>query len=320
VEAYVLKNADKLGYNTKGKDLSKGCTLWQDKDAPVYKELQGFLDDVTGYAEKVKAFPGVGDVRTQMTTKDGQEDVCSSLELHPGGLKALFPSGQLSQTNTSGYIEPLLPPMRHPGFCSDPKKYLLNLDYIVHDFAAMCRSLKPTSRIVLIDAGASLDYHNNYDGQLSPAVYLVEMFRKFGMPFDHIYAYEVTPLKPSSVFQKVPKEWLPAYHWINVGIDTTPGGKLNPLSMVLDNFNEDDLIVFKLDIDTPSLEMPLAQQLLKDDRFNTMIDQFYFEHHVHLFEIYKNWWGRGQVEGSVKDTLELFSQLRQKGIPAHFWV
>jgi hypothetical protein len=73
-----------------------------------------------------------------------------------------------------------------------------------------------------------------------------------------------------------------------------------------------------LDIDTPRLEMPLALQLLEDERLGKLVDQFYFEHHVHLSEIATSW--AGTMSGSVQDSLGLFHRLREKGIPAHFWV
>lgn len=65
--------------------------------------------------------------------------------------------------------------------------------------------------------------------------------------------------------------------------------------------------------------MPLARQLLADeDRiYQKLIDQFYFEHHVHLGELAPAWsW---TMEGTVKESLDLFYGMREKGIPSHFW-
>ena len=98
------------------------------------------------------------------------------------------------------------------------------------------------------------------------------------------------------------------------------GHKLNPLHSILSTFDEDDFIVVKLDIDTAWIEVPLAHQLLKggkDGLYHKLIDQFYFEHHVHLGEMKKKW--KQTMEGSIKDSLDLFHGLREKGIPAHFW-
>lgn len=223
---------------------------------------------------------------------------------------------QLSHTPTSGYVEPLLPPMRSHKYC-DPRQTsqkLMALDYLVHDFEHMCRKLKPTSRRVFIDMGASLAFHT---GGSVPVVELLQLYEKFGFAFDHIYGFEVTFQQPSDVFGTLlPEKYLASYHWINVGVDATEGHRLNPLHSILKQFNEDDFVVVKLDIDTPSIEHPLVYQLLNDPTYHHLIDQFYFEHHVNLEELKLNWY---PMVGTVKESLALFHGLREKGIPAHFW-
>ena len=101
--------------------------------------------------------------------------------------------------------------------------------------------------------------------------------------FDHIYGFEITKIDPKNVYEKsLPEEFIPAYHWINVGVSAEEGNKLNPLHSVVKKFNKDDFVVVKLDIDTSSVEVPLMKQLLedKDGVFSEIVDQFYFEHHV----------------------------------------
>ena len=63
-----------------------------------------------------------------------------------------------------------------------------------------------------------------------------------------------------------------------------------------------------------------SHQLLdggKEGRYHKLVDQFYFEHHVHLHELARAW-GRSMT-GSIKKSLELFQGLRRQGIPAHYW-
>jgi hypothetical protein len=73
----------------------------------------------------------------------------------------MFPSKQLSSGTSFGWIEPLLPPMCHPNFFLKGHKHLMDMDmsYMVHDFAAMCRHLKTTSQMILVDIGASWEFH-----------------------------------------------------------------------------------------------------------------------------------------------------------------
>ena len=162
--------------------------------------------------------------------------------------------------------------------------------------------------------GASLSFHGVDD---QPAVYLTKIYEKFGMPFDHIYAYEITPQEPAKVYELIPDSLKAAYHWINVGVDPTEGASMNPFTMLLSKFNVEDLIIVKLDVDTPAVEIPLAYQLLNNPRLGNLVDQFYFEHHVHLKELAPSW--QKSMNGSVKDSLYLFSELRQMGIAAHYW-
>mmetsp|Transcript_8811 Transcript_8811/g.12836 ORF Transcript_8811/g.12836 Transcript_8811/m.12836 type:complete len:270 (+) Transcript_8811:504-1313(+) len=243
-----------------------------------------------------------------------QENLCKSLRIHPEGLNAVFPSKQLSKSSRTGYIEPLTTPMRHPDFCNN-RKAAMDMKYMVHDYEAMCLSLKSTSRIVLIDMGASLSFHRR---GVVPIVHLLNEYKKFGFVFDHIYGFEITQQDPNEVYNDLlPEEFMSSYHWINVGVNATHGGKLNPLDSILRSFNEDDLVVVKLDVDTTSVEVPLAKQLLNDDSLNKLVDQFYFEHHVFMNEIAPSW--GTSMEGSLKDTFDLFSALREKAVAAHFW-
>jgi hypothetical protein len=164
--------------------------------------------------------------------------------------------------------------------------------------------------------GASLNFHGR---RQSPVVSLWNLYAKFGILFDHIYAYEMTPSDPKQVFKKVPEHLKAAYHWINVGVESDPKSSLNPWNVILDHYNEDDLIVVKLDIDTPDLERELAHQLLEHPRLTKLVDHFYFEHHVNQLELHSSWRASGEKE-SVKDSLELFRALREKGVASHFWV
>lgn len=326
VEKLVLDKATELGYDNKNPQGDDGCNIWLNKaskiDPDIHKNLTMYLEELKRYNELLKDFAGspVGDIRTLLTSDEDRENACQKLELHPQGLQGIFGgSQQLSHSTSFGWIEPILPPQRSPEYCFDKSRSnLLSMGYLVHDFAAMCRKLKPTSRTVLIDMGASLSFHNrDKDKVLAPPIYLMEMFRTFGMPFDHIYAFEITPTKPEKVIQNVPDHFLAAYHWFNVGVDFDVKSKSNPLKLVLENFTPDDLVIVKLDIDTPDIEIPLAKQVLENEELHPLIDHFYFEHHVLLKQLRPNW--KHTMKGSIKESLDLFVAIREKGIGAHFW-
>jgi hypothetical protein len=320
-ERYVIDHAVELGYDSQ--DWTKGCTIWGNATPPALSPgLHALVDELRDYNQRVDQFQPITDLRKMLKDDDDDHNakICQTLELHEEGLKGIFSSGEVSWTVNGGYVEPLLPPMRHPEYCFYGDRKLLDLGYLVHDFNHMCKKLKRTSRTILIDMGASLDFHERWnDLKDMPAVYLMELYRKFGFPFDHIYAFEKLAADPEQVYKRLPEHWLTSYHWINVGVDADPNSRLNPLKWILDSFEEDDLIIVKLDIDTPAIELPLVLQMLSDDRYNKLVDQFYFEHHVKLYELGRYWTSNGAT-GSIQDSLNLFAGLRAKGIASHFWV
>lgn len=347
-EKYLLEHAVELGYNstevwttdeTTGLKLARGCSIWNDpgvSNGEIHGALMSYKADLDRYNTAVRSFEPIPDHIDEI--RRGDYDTCINARVHPDGIRAMFPSDQLSRTRKSGYVEPLTPPMRSVGnLCAPPDPALkkncpppesryyrglcsrygiMELDYLVHDYEAMCLGLKPHSRRIFIDLGASLNHGTgNVVGQL------LDEYERFGFRFDHIYAYEMNFTNPEDVYGSLLAEkYMTSYHWINVGANPEVGHRLNPLHSILEQYNEDDFVVFKMDVDTYSVEMPLARQLLEGDpngRYHDLIDQFYFEHHVFLSEL-SYAWGESMV-GTIKDSLDLFHGLRARGIPAHFW-
>ena len=89
--------------------------------------------------------------------------------------------------------------MRSHKICDNVNQYLMSMDYLVHDFEAMCYKLKPTSKKVLIDMGAALDFHGK---KTQPIVNLLNLYEKFGFHFDHIYAFEIKFAQPQRKSRK----------------------------------------------------------------------------------------------------------------------
>lgn len=218
-EKYIVKHATELGYASTEVgtaqepwlNLVNGCTIWNDPKASndeIYNSLQSYLLDLDNYNEAMKNFVPIPDLLDEI--KKGNYDVCLSAKVHPDGLVSLFPSKQLSLTK-SGYVEPLTTPMRSMNFCKSSG--VMDMDFLIHDFEAMCRNLKPMSRRVFIDLGASLDH-----GTGNPVGWLLGEYEKFGFIFDHIYAFEIKFTKPEDVFgHLLADKYFAAYHWMNVG-------------------------------------------------------------------------------------------------------
>ena len=239
MEQYFIDNSEKLGLNNTSSTAT--CPLVFDDTSPVYDELRSYFEELEAYNRLVKDFePITYDLRDRIQLGEtNMEQVCSATQIHPEGLSGVFKSN-ISSSNHAGRMEPILPVMRDHRICDNIGSYLMSMEYLVHDFYSMCMRLKKTSRTVFIDMGASLQFHGSADS--SPAVYINRIFRKFGFKFDHIYAYEITQTAPSKAFESVPNELMNSFHWINVGVDPTPGAKLNPFTILVEHFNEDDFI------------------------------------------------------------------------------
>jgi len=327
VEQYVFEHAIRHGYHhTAEHDLPPLCPLWTDANYThppgiLYDALNQYRVELADYAHRLSTFqqqePPIEDLRIALRQGLDHATVCRRVELHEDGLAGIFSSSQLLSHGPFGAIEPLVQPLRHPEYCVQRPKRLMDISYLVHDFGVLCRRISAHSRFVFIDMGASLQF----GGSGSPVLELLRLYRHFGFPMDHIYAYEISPTDPSFVFERVPEDQLLSYHWINVGVSADPTHRLNPLYQLLNGFTKDDVVIVKLDIDTPSIELPLAQQLLNDTRLHQLVDHFYFEHHVAMNDILAPYaWKYNQVQGSFHDSLQLFAGLRQKGIAAHSWV
>lgn len=321
-EQYIIENSKQFGFDlvyNRSRDMATvppSCRIWADGSSllPSNASLTTYFAALDDYNHKISTFTPIDDLRDRLA-KDGNYDICESVDLHKDGVAGIFSNGLLSFGGSFGSIEPLLPPMRHPKFCFN-RTYLMELDYLIHDFGTFCRKLKPTSKTVFVDMGASFVFGQKR--KPSGVFSLIELYRKFGIVFDHIYGYEVTLMGASDVYHALPAHLRSAYHWINAGVDADVDSPMNPFNILKDHFTVDDFVVVKLDIDTPAIEGKLAQQLLQDDQLASLIDVFYFEHHVFLPELMP-YWGSG-VAGSILDSLELFSTLRKRGIGAHFWV
>eukprot|EP00526_Cylindrotheca_closterium_P016339 CAMPEP_0113606578 /NCGR_PEP_ID=MMETSP0017_2-20120614/2930_1 /TAXON_ID=2856 /ORGANISM="Cylindrotheca closterium" /LENGTH=333 /DNA_ID=CAMNT_0000515133 /DNA_START=77 /DNA_END=1077 /DNA_ORIENTATION=- /assembly_acc=CAM_ASM_000147 len=296
-----------LNYDVIGADE---CDLYHNSTRiDLYADYQLYISMMEKYSKaKINFEIDTDDIR--LVPSHNHEEVCRLMD---AVLKSSFhESAHLSLTR-GGYVEPLLPPLRHPPLLPI-KKMLLDIEYLVHDFGAICRQIESTARTVFFDLGASLIFHG---GKRNPALSLLDLYRQFGIKFDHLYAFEYTEMSPLIVYDKIPQELLSSYHWYNVPVKSLPTSRQNPWTSILSSFNRQDFVVIKLDIDTPSVEIPLVQELLQE-KYSSLVDHLYFEHHVKMKNMLK-YWG-DSANGTLMDSLELFARLRETGIAAHSWV
>lgn len=92
-------------------------------------------------------------------------------------------------------------------------------------------------------------------------------------------AWEMTLLEPNDYWRRVPPQWKPFWHFYNVPIHYDIGHPDSPIRYLQQLATPADFVAFKLDIDHPAMEMPLALSLLSDDKVTSLIDEFFFELH-----------------------------------------
>jgi hypothetical protein len=145
LEQYLVDNAIALGFDKAGDtpdEMASGCEIWNNEENLMYNTTQTFRRELKNYYAKIASFRSLPDLRTLfLQDESNRDEVCKRAELDPvhGLLEGFFnESKQLSYSST-GYLEPLFPPMRHPDFCD--QETVLSLAYLVHDFGVMCRRL-----------------------------------------------------------------------------------------------------------------------------------------------------------------------------------
>jgi hypothetical protein len=97
--------------------------------------------------------------------------------------------------------------------------------------------------------------------------------------FDQVFAWEMTLLEPTDYWRRVPSLWKPFWHFYNVPIAADSSLSDSPVRFLQQMAVPGDFVAFKLDIDHPAMEMPLALSLLSDPALAALVDEFFFELH-----------------------------------------
>jgi len=148
-------------------------------------------------------------------------------------------------------------------------------------------------------------------------------YEERGIVFDHIYVWEANKQKKNywkGVSVDIRAKWEPRVTFYNgVPVTAEPGHEHNVVERVYKMCGKDDFCAFKLDIDTPSVELPLVQQLLaQPEKTSVALDEFFFEHHVYG-TMQHHGWGTN-VNGTFADSIDIFTKLRQMGVRSHSWI
>ena len=116
------------------------------------------------------------------------------------------------------------------------------------------------------------------------------------------------------------------FSFFNVPASADPMSENNPLRLIKTTAKPKDFVSFKLDIDTPTIENPMAWDILTNPTWANLIDEFFFELHFDCEIMNLCAWvqkGERTMNGNHlyrHQALQFFLKLREKGIRAHIWV
>ncbi|CAM4849459.1 unnamed protein product, partial [Rotaria magnacalcarata] len=130
---------------------------------------------------------------------------------------------------------------------------------------------RPNKLNILIDLGSSYFRHWDADNNSAAGLWFYEQYKRFGIQFNRIIAFEKAPLDPRTAWDQLPEDVFPYYTLINVGCETS--GKFSPWVILKRIAKLHDHVVVKLDLGVPSIEGPLIHQLLNDSSVNSLIDE-----------------------------------------------
>ena len=197
--------------------------------------------------------------------------------------------------------------------------------------AFSARASSSVGRNFLLDAGAGLYATNGLGG--GSLRWFWPTYKAQGLTFDRILAWEASAHTAEEVFVPpaarpqagMPRALADRISYYNLPVAAEPGALANPLRVLRSIATPDDFVVLKLDIDPrQDLEESLIGQILRDDATAALIDELYYEHHVHQSPMVAKGWGQGLMQVSSNQTLAdsyaILTRLREKGIRTHSWI
>ena len=151
------------------------------------------------------------------------------------------------------------------------------------------------------------------------------IFLQRNISFDQIFGWEITLLEPNAFWEEVPSVLRSRYHFYNAPVVANISLGNSPLRIIQQIAQRSDFVAFKLDIDTPEVEIPIALELLENADIRRLVDEFFFELHFRCeIMMYCAWGDRMPpiylgLNLSRWSTMDFFQRFRRHGIRSHFW-
>ena len=213
-------------------------------------------------------------------------------------------------------IEPLVGILREPrGICPGlPKREPCSREFLLPMYSFGTHR----STVAILDAGASTwsDFNPAMCG--ASQQYLYQSYTHAGGQVTQMQGWDLKPLKPVEIFLDVPAKVLPFYQYFNVALNANRTSKFYLWDYVMALSARVDAVSVKLDIDHPVIERDLVRDLLGNQTVQSVLTEFFFEHHSNVNAM-KSFWGPMNPVDNLGRTYEIMTQLREAGIRAHSW-
>eukprot|EP01097_Dermamoeba_algensis_P005813 TRINITY_DN3671_c0_g2_i1.p1 TRINITY_DN3671_c0_g2~~TRINITY_DN3671_c0_g2_i1.p1 ORF type:complete len:260 (-),score=66.30 TRINITY_DN3671_c0_g2_i1:234-1013(-) len=215
------------------------------------------------------------------------------------------------------WIEPLAFALRDPRWLclktDHISHYIFHREYILLDQ----QEKKPEhSQNFYFDLGAST--FNSGSGGPSQ-LWFYTSYKQKNIEFDRLLLWEGTVISPPELFSPVPVDWIPGYQYFNILASVNATDPRNPLMIMKKLAKPLDFVAFKLDIDNGPIELSLVDQIMSNSNYSSIIDEFFFEHHVAFGPLLEAWGHTHDPKATLRTSYELFTEFRKKGIRAHGW-
>jgi hypothetical protein len=232
------------------------------------------------------------------------------------------------------WIEPLSHGLRHPRALCNGGANLVDRDYLLlasrddfrspatkrHELRAGCAGR--SCQNIYVDLGAST-WNKGAGGPSQSWFY--DSYKRHGLEFDRLLLWEANPTPAADIFSDLPKDVWHKYQYFNWPASSNSSDVSSPLHIIKEIAQPGDFVVFKLDIDTPSVELPILRVLLGDPELLELVDEFFFEYHVLFGPMNESWFqsknpSPAPTSDTLADSYTVFRTLREKGVRAHSWV
>eukprot|EP00981_Chlorochromonas_danica_P009269 scaffold2582_cov162-Ochromonas_danica.AAC.38 len=241
------------------------------------------------------------------------------------------------------FIEPITVHARHPfsffQFNPEAKQALAS-----NPVQPTVPAFRIDTDYVLLKDGHNLELENSYahTNVLNPKRYFFDAgtnlfssgmtwfvcgYQQKGIVFDEIFGWEYVVIYPPFFWKDVPSKIAPVYHFYNVPVQAEKDTPHSVTRFIQQTARKEDFVSFKLDIDTASVEVPIALRILREKGLIDLIDEYFFELHFNCeFLCYTDGaWGDPpppEIDGLRMDrlgALNYFLDLRKEGLRAHIW-